>query len=65
MNSTTVDNAFELPAQLQYTNMIAGYEVVYSSHGKAATSVFKEVVPSQIAKPQLTLSRLAPHTEYN
>ena len=44
--------------------MIAGYEVVYSSHEEDATSVFKEVVPVQIANPQLTLGRLTPRTQH-
>ena len=64
VNGTAVQLAFELPAQLQYTDMISGYEVVHSSNGEAATTVFKEVAPPQIAKPQLTLTSLTPHTQY-
>ena len=64
VNGTAVQLAFELPAQLQYTDMISGYEVVHSSNGEAATTVFEEVAPPQIAKPQLTLTSLTPHTQY-
>lgn len=64
VNSTAVHLMFELPTQLQYTNLISGYEVVYTSQGEAACTVFIEVAQSQIAKPQLTLSRLTPHTQY-
>ena len=64
VNSTTLHLVFELPAQLQYTDMISGYEVVHSSNGEAATTVFEEVAPPQIAKPQLTLTSLTPHTQY-